>query len=158
MIRLTKKNSGFSLVELIVSLVILTTIYMVMLRIFSWQKSVSVESELYTKAIFLGRELMHTILSDKYDENRVSPWTPAVSLGLDFNDATYDDVDDYAGHVNNNMPDYPGFSESVRVFYVYPSAIDDSVSVITDIKKIIVTVTHAGIEPVVLETIMSSHY
>ena len=158
MIRLIKKNSGFSLVELIVSLVILALVYMMMLKVFSGHQSMGATSELYTKAIFLGRELMHTIISKKFDENQVPPWTPTSSLGLDLNDVTHDDIDDFAGYINSSIPEFPGFTENVRIFYVSPSSLDDSVYTVTDMKKIIVTITHMGIEPVGLEMVMSSHY
>ena len=159
MIRLIKKDSGFSLVELIVSLVILALVYTVMLRVFSGQKSLGATSELYTKAIFLGRELMHTVISKQFDESQVSPWTTTSSFGLDLNDITYDDVDDFAGYINSSVPGFPGFAQKVRVFYVQPNGnLDDSVYTSTDMKKVIVTVTHSGTEPVVLETVVSSHY
>ncbi|MCH8011341.1 MAG: type II secretion system protein [Candidatus Marinimicrobia bacterium] len=158
MIRSIKKDSGFSLVEVIVSLVILALVYAVMLRVLSGQKSIGVTSELYTKAIFLGKELMNTVISKQFDDNQTPPWTPTSSFGLEDNDAAYDDVDDFADFTTSSISGFPGFTEKVRVFYVLPTSLDDSVLTATDMKKIIVTVTHAGIDPVVLETIMSSHY
>ncbi|MCH8069363.1 MAG: type II secretion system protein [Candidatus Marinimicrobia bacterium] len=158
MIRRIRKDSGFSLVEVIVSLVILALVYAVMLRVLSGQKSIGATSELYTKAIFLGKELMNTVISKQFDDNQTPPWTPTSSFGLEDNDAAYDDVDDFTGYTTNSISGFPGFTEKVRVFYVLPSSLEDSVYAATDMKKIIVTVTHAGIDPVVLETIMSSHY
>lgn len=144
--------------EVIVSLVILALVYAVMLRVLSGQKSIGATSELYTKAIFLGKELMNTVISKQFDDNQTPPWTPTSSFGLEDNDAAYDDVDDFTGYTTNSISGFPGFTEKVRVFYVLPSSLEDSVYAATDMKKIIVTVTHAGIDPVVLETIMSSHY
>ena len=69
MIRRIRKDSGFSLVEVIVSLVILALVYAVMLRVLSGQKSIGATSELYTKAIFLGKELMNTVISKQFDDN-----------------------------------------------------------------------------------------
>lgn len=159
MIRRIRKDSGFSLVEIIVSLVILALVYVVMLRVLSGQKSIGATSELYTKAIFLGKGLMNTVISKQFDDNQTPPWTPTSSFGLEVNDAAYDDVDDFTGYTNSSISGYPGFTEKVRVFYVQPTgSLDDSVYTAMDMKKIIVTVTHAGIDPVVLETIMSSHY
>ncbi|MBU4444686.1 type II secretion system GspH family protein [bacterium] len=159
MIRLTKKNSGFSLVELIVSLVVLALVYMVMLRVFSGQKSIGAKSEIYTKAIFLGSGFTHNIISKQFDENLEPPWTSTSSLGLELYDAAHDDVDDFAGYINISIPGFPGFAQKVRVFYVQPNGnLDDSVYTSTDMKKVIVTVSHSGIEPVVLETVVSSHY
>lgn len=159
MIRRIRKDSGFSLVEIIVSLVILALVYVVMLRVLSGQKSIGATSELYTKAIFLGKGLMNTVFSKQFDDNQTPPWTPTSSFGfLEAGDVYNDDVDDFAGFTTSSISGFPGFTEKVRVFYVLPSSLDDSVYAATDMKKIIVTVTHAGIDPVVLETIMSSHY
>ncbi len=101
---------------------------------------------------------MNTVISKQFDDNQTPPWTPTSSFGLEDNDAAYDDVDDFTGYTTNSISGFPGFTEKVRVFYVLPSSLEDSVYAATDMKKIIVPVTHAGIDPVVLETIMSSHY
>lgn len=154
-----KKDSGFSLIELIVSMAILALIFGIMFQVLTRHKLMSAKTEIYTKAVFLGNELMQEILSKNYDENPTSPWTSTDSLGLDTYDANYDDIDDYAGYSNSSIPDFPGFTETIRVFYVWPnSSLDDSSYTRTDIKKIIVTVTHSEINPVILRTIMSSHY
>lgn len=159
MIQRIKEESGFSLVEVIVSMVILTMIYTMMFRVLSGHKSIGATSEIQLKALFLGKELMHNVLSKEYDENQTSPWTPTSLLGLEIDDVFYDDIDDFAGYANSSIGDFPGFTEKVRVFYVQlGSSLDDSVYSTTDMKKIIVAVTHSGIDPVVFETVMSSHY
>lgn len=159
MIQRIKEEAGFSLVEVIVSMVILTMIYTMMFRVLSGQKSIGATSEVQLKAIFLGKELIHKVLSKNYDENQNSPWTHTNLLGQEVDDVFYDDIDDFAGYTNSSIDDFPGFTEKVRVFYVQPGgSLDDSVYSTTDMKKIIVTVTHSGIDPVVFETVVSSQY
>lgn len=153
-------NSGFSLVELAVALMILAMVYMIMLKVFTGQTTMQAESELTSKAIFLARQMWTEVSSKDYDENQSSPWTSTSLFGLDADDAgSYDDIDDYKGYSNSSIPGYPGFTARVRIFYVNPViSINDSVSAVKDAKKIIVTVSHQGIDPVVLESLVTSHY
>lgn len=153
-----RTDSGFSLIELIVSLVILIVIFGLIFPVLTGYKLSNARMELNTKAIFIAEQLMQEILSKQYDENGTSPWTSTASFGGDLDDVTRDDIDDYAGYTNSSISGFPGFTESVRVFYVSPAVLNDSVNAATDIKKIMVTVTHSEIEPVILQTIMSSHY
>lgn len=156
--RTIRTNSGFSLIELIVSLVILIVVFGLVFPVLTGYKLSNARMELNTNAIFIGKALMQEVLSKEYDENQTPPWTGTASFGGDIGDFNNDDVDDYAGYTNSSISGFPGFTESVRVFYVSPNALDDSVFVATNIKKIIVTVTHSEIEPVLIQTIMSSHY
>lgn len=153
-------RSGFSLVELIVSLMILALVYTITLKVFTGQTTMQAESELTSKAIFLARMTWTEVTAKRFDENRTAPWTSTGSFGLDANDGgSYDDLDDYYGYVNSSIPGYPGFTARVRVFYVNPSGnLDDSVGTVTDGKKIMVTVSHQGIDPVMLESLVTSHY
>lgn len=152
-----KNQAGFSLIELIVSTAILVIMFMLLMPVFSNQNAASGRAEITTKAIFLANELMTRVISKAYDENQTPPWTPPGSLGLDPDDR-FDDVDDFAEY-NNTIPGFPGYVEQAQVFYVSPAgSLDDIVYTQTEIKKIIVTITHNEIPPIVLETIVSSHY
>ncbi|MCH7763082.1 MAG: type II secretion system protein [Candidatus Marinimicrobia bacterium] len=154
-----KRNAGFSLVESIVAMAILTMVYMAVFKIFSNQKFAVARVELTTKAIFLSQELMNRVVAKNYDENSEPPWTPTASLGLEGDDVFYDDVDDFAGYSNSSISNFPGFTETARVFYVSSSgSLDDSIFTATDFKKIVVTVTHNEIPPIVLDALISSHY
>ncbi len=153
------KHLGFSLVEVIVSIVILAIVFTILLNVFSNQKMDAARVELTTKAVFLGQELVNRIIAKEFDENSELPWTSTLSLGPEMEDQYYDDVDDFAGYSNSSISGFPGFTETARVFYVSPTgSFDDSVFTATDMKRVIVTVTHNEIEPVVLNTLISSHY
>ncbi len=147
------------MVETIVSIVILTFVFITIFKNFSNQKFAVAKIELTTKAIFIGQELMNRIVAKEYDENLEPPWTPTPSFGIELGDISFDDVDDFAGYSNSDITNFPGFTETARVFYVSPSgSLDDSVFATTDFKKIIVTITHNEIDPIVLDALISSHY
>lgn len=159
MIRSIKKNSGLSLVELIVSLMIITVVYTVMLRVIAGQKSLGVQSEFTTKAVFLGKDLMSRIISKRFDENYKPPWSSTASFGESGDgDSYFDDIDDFKGYNNSSIPGFPGFTEVARVYYVLPSDLNDRSESITEFKKIVTIITHEGMEEVRLQTVMSSHY
>jgi len=156
------KNSntgGFSLIEVIVAMALLAAVYSTLFKVLSNQKIQVIKTELTTKGIFLGQELMNRILAKDYDENNISPWTAVNFLGQETQETNYDDVDDFNNYSNSSINEFPGFTQSAEVYYVDPvSSLDNAVAYSTDMKKIVVTVTHNEMTNIVLETLISSHY
>ncbi len=110
-------SNGFTLIELIITIVVISIALAAMLGAFSSSMSRSADPMWRNKTIKLAQLYLDEVLSKKYDENTPVGGVPAAgssggaaltacgSLGSEAGEvrATYDDVDDYDG-VTDNPP------------------------------------------------------
>ena len=156
------KCKGFTLIELVITIVILGIAMSPLLVMYGNIVVKSTESQVMRVSSFLGQDLMEEILSKRYDEKITyeggPPWTERLDLGLDAgehpgNKDEFNDVDDfidwappgdiYFGEGFNN------YTAQVQVFYVDPYVnLNEEADIeddgYTDFKKIIVTIKHRG--------------
>ena len=91
-----RSNPGFTLVEIMVVIILLSLPFMVFLQALNTGKSVRVNSEIRTIQAVLLNSLQQEIRARKYDENNTLPWSQ--SLGPAANETTvtdFDDIDDF---------------------------------------------------------------
>jgi len=125
------KQQGVTLVELVISIVIMSIAMVAMMNSFSVSMSHSADPLWRNKTLKLAQLYLDEILSKAYDENTPLGGIPALttpscaSLGPDGTEARadYDDVDDYHG-ISNQTPvslvgsldsSYDDYSVSVTV-------------------------------------------
>ena len=116
-------KSGFTLVEVLVSILLTGLAFMLFLQALNTGKNVRVKSELRTRQSALLNSIENLIRARRFDENNLAPWTSAVSLGVDSNETSinqFDDVDDFNNYNTASISDYPGFSYDIKVFYSEP--------------------------------------
>ena len=119
-------KSGFTLVEVLVSILITGLAFMLFLQALNTGKNVRVKSELRTRQSALLNSIENLIRARRFDENNLAPWTSAVSLGVDSNETSinqFDDVDDFNNYNTASISDYPGFSYDIKVFYSEPETL-----------------------------------
>lgn len=135
-------SNGFTLIELIISIVIFAIALTVITGLIAPQARQSAEPILQLRANELGQSLMNEILAKSFDEHseRAPPFrrcsesslaaedcTSTADLGPDSGElrTTYDDVDDYIALSNQPitnslgeaLPQYNGFNVVVNVTY-----------------------------------------
>ena len=143
-----KSNNGFTLVEVVVVLLLLTLSFMIFLKALNTGKRVRVNSEIRTIQGVILNSIQNEIRARKYDENISSPWS--LNIGKDSGESIaedFDDIDDFHGYNVSSIIDYPGYSYSVEVKYVSLESgtfnLDPNPVVQTDFKCATVTVTHS---------------
>ncbi len=147
-----------SLVDVIMGLVIIGVGFFTMLQIQGQLQTSSLKTEIMMKGTTLARSYMEIVRSKRFDEQRQPPYSTTLTAE-ETSESDYDDVDDYNGYAKTNLPGYPGFSLSVRVFYVDPSVSwDDKVNNPTRYKRIITTVYNSEIDSLYLSSLISSRY
>ena len=117
-----RTTGGFTLVEVMVVLILLTLSFMVFLQALNTGKSVRVKSEIRTVQSVILNSLQQEIRARKYDENNSSPWSQ--SLGSEAGETSlslWDDIDDFHQYTISSVTGYPAFSCSVSVAYVSAS-------------------------------------
>lgn len=135
-------NNGFTLIELIISIVIFAIALTIITGLIAPQARQSADPILQLRANELGQSLMNEIMAKSFDENseRAPPFrrcsesslgakdcTKSAKLGSDKDETrtTYDDVDDYIALSNlpitNSLGEvlnqYQGFNVVVTVTY-----------------------------------------
>ena len=116
-------KSGFTLVEVLVSILLTGLAFMLFLQALNTGKNVRIKSELRTRQSALLNSIENLIRARRFDENNLAPWTSAASLGVDSNETSinqFDDVDDFNNYNTASISDYPGFSYDIKVFYSVP--------------------------------------
>lgn len=135
------KNRGFTLIELIVGIVVLSISFSLLITLILPLSEKSAEQLHQVRAAELGQSMMNEILARAFDENSDMTGglvrcgessvvcTSYVNLGSDNDETTralYDDVDDYkdfnfsneANALGENFSDlYPGYNVDVAVCY-----------------------------------------
>ena len=143
-----KSKKGFTLVEVVVVLLLLTLSFMIFLKALNTGKRVRVNSEIRTIQGVILNSIQNEIRARKYDENISLPWSS--NIGKDSGESVvedFDDIDDFHGYSVSSITDYPGYSYSVEVKYVSLESgtfnMDHNPVVQTDFKCAIVTVVHS---------------
>ena len=153
-------QTGLTIGEIIVFILIASISYITLIQVFTFADSKAVEGEVRTVMTNLALERMEIIRSKKFDENDSPSWSS--TLGPDAGESTeaqFDDADDYQGFVETAMNGYTGYTRKTRVFYIdRTNNIQDSVGVRTDMKRIIVSVSTPGYDPLQITSLMSSRY
>jgi len=105
------KQKGVTLIELVISIVILSIAFVAMMRSFSFSIGHSADPLWRNKTLKLGQLYLDEILAKNYDDSTPLGGEPFVTnpsclaLGPETGEvrATYDDVDDYNG-ISNVVP------------------------------------------------------
>ena len=93
---LKRSDSGFTLIEIMVVLILLSLSFMVFLQALNTGKSVRVNSEIRTIQAVLLNSIQQEIRARKYDENSASPWSQSLGPAEDETTVTnFDDIDDF---------------------------------------------------------------
>ena len=153
-------QSGFTLVEVMVVLILLTLSFMVFLNALNTGKSVRARSELRTIQSVILNSVENRIRARRFDENASAPWSSSLGketsigeVGLD----DFDDIDDFNGYSVSSVSEHPGFSYDVTVNNVTPeSGFPVSQSGQTNFKSILVRVSHRTLSPITDTMIISS--
>ena len=155
-----KNQSGFTLIDTIIGIVIVSFVLTGVLFVIMDLNVKSIRNETLVKGAAYGNSVMNYIRAHRFDENYNTsgrPWT--YPLGQDGGD--YDDIDDFIGADWSTIPGYAevGYQATSNVFYV-----DQFVDLLTNCgywtnyKRITVTVSHADLpNPIVLTSIMTPH-
>jgi len=152
-----KKVDGYSLIELIITIVVTSIVIVIFYSVFAPNQKNSVSSVIQVKAAELGQAYLEEIILKRFDEN--SPIGNAVPCNQNLaapcggisneegiaNRALFDDVDDYHGvsdqpakdALGNDRVGFANFKVDVTVSY----AGGDFGLAVQDLKKVQVTVT-----------------
>ena len=107
---LSLKNSrGFTLVEVLVSLILTSLAFTIFLQALNTGKSVRQKSELRTKQSIILNSLENQIRARRFDENLNEPWSS--TLGKETGESSisqFDDVDDFHLYSETSLSDDPG--------------------------------------------------
>ena len=135
---------GFTLVEIMVALILLTLSFMVFLQALNTGKTVRAHSELRTVQSVIMNSLENQIRARRYDENTASPLSS--TLGKESGETAimqFDDIDDFHQYTVDEVSEHPAFGVSVAVTYVSAgSGFHTAQSNQTDYKSIMVRVSH----------------
>lgn len=158
-----KGERGFSLIEIVISMLVLTVVFG---GVLSMMMNFSVKNVLEQNrrtAAMAAKELMEEIKSKKFDQlstqNVVTGWS---ALGVDAGEtagtkSTFNDVDDYNGLSETLASPFTGFTRSTTVSYVSSAAIDTATaSRLNDYKKVTVSVASGGTTYATLVTVVSA--
>ena len=155
-----RAQKGFTLVEVMVVLILLTLSFMVFLNALNTGKSVRARSELRTIQSVILNSVENQIRARRFDENTSAPWSS--SLGKETSNGEtgvndFDDIDDFDGYTVASVSEHPGFSYTVTVNYVTPgSGFPLSQSGQTSFKSVMVRVSHRTLSPITDTMIISS--
>ena len=148
---------GFTLIEVMVALILLTLSFMVFLQALNTGKTVRSNSELRTLQSVILNSMENQIRARRYDENSTSPWSS--SLGKDSGETAinhFDDIDDFHQYTINEVSEYPAFCISVAVTYVSASSgFHTPHNNQTDYKSVMVKVTHKTLSAITDTMIIS---
>ena len=161
---LKKDKKGFTLVEILIALVILSMGIAMLITMFTVGLKGVTANQVRTQATNLAQDLMDEIMGKEFYD----PTPDGRAWGVDSGEAqgdrtTYDDVDDYSAWKNKKPPEdvigtslttYADFTRSVSVARVDPAALQTPLAD-TDTKhiscdRIIVYVEHSDIATVSL--------
>ena len=135
---------GFTLVEVLVSLILTSLAFTIFLQALNTGKSVRQKSELRTKQSVILNSLENQIRARRFDENLNEPWSS--TLGKETGESSisqFDDVDDFHLYSESSLSDDQGFGFDISVYYTSTqSKFRSSSSSQTNYKSIVVRVSH----------------
>lgn len=150
---------GFTLVEVMVVLILMTLSFMVFLNALNTGKSVRVRSELRTIQSVILSSLENQIRARRFDENLSAPWSSTLGKETSNGESSltdFDDIDDFNGYSISSVSEHPAFSCDVTVNYVSPtSGFHSSQSGQTDYKSVMVKVSHPTLSAITDTMIIS---
>ena len=114
----SKNSNGFTLVEVLVSLILTSLAFTIFLQALNTGKSVRQKSELRTKQSVILNSLENQIRARRFDENLNEPWSN--TLGKETGESSilqFDDVDDFHLYSESSLSDDPGFGFDISVYY-----------------------------------------
>ena len=159
--KLSLKNlQGFTLIEVLVSLILTSLAFTIFLQALNAGKSVRQKSELRTKQSVILNSLENQIRARRYDENISEPWSS--TLGKDVGESSvsqYDDVDDFHLYSETSISDAPGFGFDVSVYYTSnQSKFRSASSNQSNFKSIVVRVSHLSISSLIDTLIITPNW
>ena len=159
--KLSLKNlQGFTLIEVLVSLILTSLAFTIFLQALNAGKSVRQKSELRTKQSVILNSLENQIRARRYDENISEPWSS--TLGKDVGEssvAQFDDVDDFHLYSETSISDAPGFGFDVSVYYTSTqSKFRSASSNQSNFKSIVVRVSHLSISSLIDTLIITPNW
>ena len=147
----SKNSKGFTLIEVLVSLILTSLAFTVFLQALNAGKSVRQKSELRTKQSVILNSLENQIRARRYDENLNEPWSS--TLGKETGESfisQFDDVDDFHLYSESSISDAPGFGFDISVYYTSTqSKFRSSSSSQTNYKSIVVAVSHLSMSSLI---------
>ena len=151
----TDQKNGFTLVEVMVVLILLTLSFMVFLRALNTGETIRASSEIRTTQSVILNSLENEIRARRFDENASYPWSS--TLGKDTGESQliqFDDIDDFDGYYISSVSEHPAFSCSVAVNYVsVSSGFHSSQSNQSNFKSVMVKISHATL-PAIVDTMV----
>ena len=101
-------DKGFTLVEVMVVLILLTLSFMVFLRALNTGKTIRANSEIRTVQSVILSSIQNEIRARRYDENLSSPWSSLLGKELgEYEIKEFDDID-VPFAVIEDVPIFPG--------------------------------------------------
>lgn len=163
--------AGFTLIELIMSMVVLSFVLSSLVKLYSDLAMISVQPEYRSTQTMLAQELLEEVRSKQFDElmdkDASGNWSWTVGPNADEaagNKSTFDDADDFDGWEEDLAAPFAGFSTSVTVGYVNSADLNTILAIpgtvepnwTPDYKKVEITVSHSAVEDVIMSTIVST--
>jgi prepilin-type N-terminal cleavage/methylation domain-containing protein len=146
-----KSPHGFTLVEVLVSLILTSLAFTIFLQALNTGKSVRQKSELRTKQSVILNSLENQIRARRFDENLNEPWSS--TLGKEAGESSisqFDDVDDFHLYSETSVSEDPGFGFDISVYYTSTQLkFRSSSSNQTNYKSIVVEVSHLSISSLI---------
>ena len=154
----TDQKNGFTLVEVMVVLILLTLSFMVFLRALNTGETIRARSEIRTTQSVILNSLENEIRARRFDENASYPWSS--TLGKDTGESQliqFDDIDDFDGYYISSVSGPPAFSCSVAVQYVsVSSGFHSSQSNQSNFKSGMVKISHATLPAIIATMVIGS--
>jgi len=138
----SKRASGFTLIEMIIAIVIISVGLAGVLLAFNTAVKSSADPLIHKQMLAVAEEMMEEILLKPY----VAP-VGATGAISGCNRASADDVSDYASYTNQPVCDIDGTPVPGLTGYTVSVAVNSTASLGTlssNVKKVTVTVTHNG--------------
>ena len=173
-IHLFTSRKGFTLIEIVMIIVIVSIAIPALLIVLGQETRQSVDAELQVSATNVGQAMMEEIKTKCWDETAASAAncsgtvTPSA-IGTDGapgtetrascsgNPNSYNDVDDYNGYSETCAWGGPSYITSVAVCYVNSAALDTCIGGTSDFKRIQVTVSNTSMGTINLVTLVGNY-
>ena len=157
---ISRSFKGFTLVEVMVVLILLTLSFMVFLQALNTGKTVRSNSELRTVQALILNSLQQEIRARKYDHNDSEPWSG--TLGPESGESaitSFNDIDDFDQYTIASVDGHSAYSCFVEVSYVQSAdGFQTEQSNPTDFKSVLVRVSHKTLPPLTDIMIISSGF
>ncbi|NQV38428.1 MAG: type II secretion system protein [Candidatus Marinimicrobia bacterium] len=154
-INIKNNQSGFSLIELVLGIVVVSIALVGAMVSLSNIEAKSVHVEIVNRGTNYASNIMETIINHRFDENIAIPWS--ADLGPEESAFTeYDDIDDYHS-LTWTSPTLPGYSGTSFINYVIDTDWLNNNPNITSYKTVTVVVTHSVLDiPIVIKSLVTS--